>query len=54
VEALKFRKEQQGLTQEDLVPLIGSRSKVSEVLSRKRRFSLAMIRALHQELGIPV
>jgi HTH-type transcriptional regulator/antitoxin HigA len=53
VEALKFRMEQQGLTQKDLVPLIGSRSKVSEVLSRKRRFSLSMIRALHQELGIP-
>jgi len=53
VEALKFRMEQQGLTQKDLVPLIGSRSKVSEVLSRKRRFSLAMIRALHHELGIP-
>jgi HTH-type transcriptional regulator/antitoxin HigA len=45
--------EQQGLTQKDLVPLIGSRSKVSELLSRKRRFSLSMIRALHQELGIP-
>ena len=45
---------EEGLTQKDLVPLIGSRSKVSEVLSRKRRFSLAMIRALHQELGIPV
>ena len=53
VEALKFRMEQQGLTQKDLVPMIGSRSKVSEVLSRKRRFSLPMIRALHQELGIP-
>lgn len=53
VEALKFRMEQQGLTQKDLVPLIGSRSKVSEVLSRKRRLSLRMIRALHQELGIP-
>ena len=53
VEALKFRMEQQGLTQKDLIPLIGSRSKVSEVLSRKRRFSLSMIRALHRELGIP-
>ncbi len=53
VEALKFRMEQQGLTRKDLVPLIGSRSKVSEVLSRTRRFSLSMVRALHRELGIP-
>ena len=53
VEALKFRMEQQGLTQKDLIPLIGSKSKVSEVLSRKRRFSLSMIRALHRALGIP-
>lgn len=53
VEALKFRMEQQGLTENDLVPLLGSRSKVSELLSRKRRFSLSMIRAAHRELGIP-
>ncbi len=53
VEAIRFRMEQQGLTQRDLVPLIGSRSKVSEVLSGKRPLTLSMIRALHRGLGIP-
>lgn len=53
IEALKFRMEQMQLTARDLVPLIGSRSKVSEVLSRKRPLSLAMVRALHKGLGIP-
>jgi len=53
IEALKFRMEQMELTARDLVPLIGSRSKVSEVLSRKRPLSLAMVRALHKGLGIP-
>jgi HTH-type transcriptional regulator/antitoxin HigA len=53
VEAIKFRMEQQGLTQRDLVPYIGSRSKVSEVLWRKRPLTLSMIRALYEGLGIP-
>jgi HTH-type transcriptional regulator / antitoxin HigA len=53
IEAIKFRMEQQGLKQPDLVPFIGSKSKVSEVLSRKRPLSLAMIRRLHHGLGIP-
>lgn len=53
IEAIKFRMEQQNLTPRDLVPLIGSRSKVSEVLSRKRPLTLSMIRALHSGLGIP-
>ncbi len=53
VEAIVFRMEQQNLTQRDLVPFIGSRSKVSEVLARKRPLTLAMIRALHNGLGIP-
>ncbi|MDP2965000.1 MAG: ImmA/IrrE family metallo-endopeptidase [Pelolinea sp.] len=53
VEAIKFRMEQQGLTRKDLVQYIGSQSKVSEVLNRKRPLSLAMIRALHKGLGIP-
>ncbi|MBN1458441.1 MAG: ImmA/IrrE family metallo-endopeptidase [Armatimonadetes bacterium] len=53
VDAIQFRMEQQGLTQRDLVPYIGSRSKVSEVLSRKRPLTLSMIRALHAHLGIP-
>ena len=52
VEAITFRMEQMGLTRKDLERYIGSRSKVSEVLSGKRRLSLTMIRALHEGLGI--
>lgn len=53
IEAIKFRMEQAGLKQKDLIPFIGSRSKVSEVLSRQRPLSIAMIRRLHEGLGIP-
>ncbi len=53
IAAIRFRMEQQGLSQQDLVPYIGSRSKVSEVLNGKRTLSLAMIRTLHKGLGIP-
>lgn len=53
IEAITFRMEQAGWSQQDLIPLIGSRSKVSEVLSRKRDLSLRMIRALWEHLGIP-
>ncbi len=53
IEAIKFRMEQQSLTQRDLIPYIGSRSKVSEVLSGKRPLTISMIRALHSGLGIP-
>ncbi len=51
--AIKFRMEQSGMTQRDLIPLIGSRSKVSEVLNGKRELTLKMIRALHEHLNIP-
>ena len=53
IEAIEFRMEQQGLAKRDLVPYFGSRSRVSEVLSGKRRLTLKMIRALHAGLGIP-
>ncbi len=53
VEALEFRMEQRGLSPRDLVPYLGSRSKVSEVLARKRPLTLSMIKALHSGLGIP-
>ncbi len=53
IDALLFRMEQQGLTAEDLVPYIGSRSKVSEILSRKRPLSVSMMRALQSGLDIP-
>jgi len=52
VEAIKFRMEQQGLTRKDLQPLIGTRTRVAEVLNRKRNLSIGMIRRLHQALGI--
>ena len=53
VVAIRFRMSQQGLVQKDLVPYIGSRSKVSEVLNGKIPLSLSMIRRLHTGLGIP-
>ena len=53
VEAIQFRMEQSNLSQADLVPYIGSRAKVSEVLSGKRTLTLKMIRALNTHLGIP-
>ena len=53
VAAIEFRMEQAGLSRRDLVPLIGSSARVSEVLSGKRAITMAMARALHQHLGIP-
>jgi HTH-type transcriptional regulator/antitoxin HigA len=53
VAAIRFRLEQEGLEPKDLVPLLGSRSRVSEVLSGRRSLSLKMIRALVRRLGIP-
>lgn len=53
VEAIKFRMEQAELSPRDLAPIIGSRSKVSEVLSGKRPLTMQMARALHNDLGIP-
>ena len=53
VAAIRFRMEQQGLEPKDLVPLLGSRSRVSEVLSGRRNLSLKMIRNLVVHLGIP-
>ena len=53
VSAIRFRMEEQGLRQADLVPLLGSRSRVSEVLAGKRPLTVQMIRALSDGLGIP-
>ena len=52
VEAIKFRMEQRGLTRKDLEPIIGTRTRVAEILNRKRNLSIGMIRRLHEELGI--
>ena len=53
IEAIKFRMEQQGLTRKDLEPLLGTRTRVAEVLNRRRSLSIGMIRRLHERLGIP-
>src|SRR5579859_5900418 len=52
VEAIKFRMEQQGLTRRDLEDIIGTRTRIAEVLNRKRGLSVGMIRRLHERLGI--
>lgn len=53
LEAIRFRMEQGGLKQKDLIPFIGTKSRVSEVLAGKRPLTLAMARELHNGLGIP-
>lgn len=53
IDAIKFRMGEQGLQQKDLIPYIGSKSKVSEIISGKRSLTLQMIRALNIGLGIP-
>jgi HTH-type transcriptional regulator / antitoxin HigA len=52
IEAIKFRMEQQGLSRKDLEPLLGTRTRVAEILDRKRNLSIEMIRRLHDTLGI--
>ena len=52
IEAIKFRMEQQGLTRRDLEELIGTRTRIAEVLNGKRGLSIGMIRRLHERLGI--
>jgi len=54
IEAIKFRMEQEGLKQKDLVSIVGSKSRVSEILNRKRKLTIEMIRNLHKQLHIPV
>lgn len=54
IEVIRFKMEQQGLTRKDLEPMIGSRARVSEVLTGKRALTLPMIRRLHESLHIPV
>ena len=53
VEAIKFRMEQQGLTVDDLVPVIGRKNRVYEILARKRPLTLRMIEGLHDTFSIP-
>jgi HTH-type transcriptional regulator/antitoxin HigA len=52
IDAIRFRMEQQGLSRKDLEGLIGTRTRVAEVLNRRRGLSINMIRRLHERLGI--
>ena len=53
VEAIKFRMEQLGLKPSDLAKILGGRSRVSEVLNKKRKLTVEMMRSLHKHLAIP-
>ena len=53
IEAIKFRMEQMGYSQSDLAKVVGLKSRASEILSKKRKLTLEMIRQLHQVLHIP-
>ena len=53
IDAIKFRMEQMGYTQTDLARVVGLKSRASEILNRKRKLSLDMIRQLHEKLNIP-
>ena len=54
IEAIKFRMDQLGMSRKDLEAMLGGRGRVSEILTKKRRLSLEMIRRLHRELRIPL
>ncbi len=54
IEAIKFRMEQLGLKQKDLIEVVGFKSRVSEILNKKRKLTLDMIRKLSDFLNIPV
>jgi HTH-type transcriptional regulator / antitoxin HigA len=53
IEAIKFRMEQMGMNNQDLAEILGYKSRVSEIFSRKRKLNLKMIRNLHEKLNIP-
>jgi len=53
IEAIKFRMEQMGMNKSDLAEIIGYKSRVSEILGKKRKLTLQMIRNLHEKLKIP-
>ncbi len=53
IEAIKFRMEQMGYNQSDLAEIVGLKSRASEILNKKRKLSLEMIRQLHDRLNIP-
>lgn len=54
IEAIRFRMDQEGLTTKDLLPIFKTRARASEVMAKRRRLNLAMIRRLHARLSIPI
>jgi HTH-type transcriptional regulator/antitoxin HigA len=54
IEAIRFRMEQEGLTTKDLLPIFKTRARASEIMAKKRRLNLPMIRRLHAQLSIPI
>jgi HTH-type transcriptional regulator/antitoxin HigA len=54
IDAIRFRMEQEGLTTKDLLPIFKTRARASEVMAKKRRLNLPMIRRLHARLAIPI
>jgi HTH-type transcriptional regulator/antitoxin HigA len=53
IDAIKFRMEQMGMTKDDMVKYLGSQSRVSEILNRKRNLTLKMVKSLYKGLKIP-
>jgi len=53
IEAIKYEMERKGLTKKDLIPVLGSFSRVSEILNRKRKLTLNMIKNLHTTFKMP-
>jgi HTH-type transcriptional regulator/antitoxin HigA len=54
IEAIKFRMEQMGYSQSDLANVVGLKSRASEILNKKRKLTLEMIRLLHDNFNIPI
>jgi HTH-type transcriptional regulator/antitoxin HigA len=54
IEAIRFRMEQEGPTTKDLLPIFKTRARASEIMAKKRRLNLPMIRRLHAQLSIPI
>jgi HTH-type transcriptional regulator / antitoxin HigA len=54
IEAIRFRMEQEGLTTKDLLPIFKTRARASEIMAKRRRLNLVMIRRLHARLSIPI
>src|ERR1700744_3759532 len=54
IDAIKYRMEQQGLTNKDLAKILGYKSRVSDIFRKNRKLNLAMVRKLHDALHIPL